>query len=396
MYFQCYLQFQTFQKLILVLYDTPQSRQEFYPFSLTRPIGSLIYGMHSLSDWWSLKTGFEVHCLSAAPLSEPLPQADIYICINASVMPDEQCLAHLRQLQTGESVADNIGLIGFCQKNKPSFQQFPIWTGAQVEVSQQKRFHHPFDFVRQNAAAIIDQFELSTLKHQSKQPSSSNNILGNQVFISTGVKMECCMINSEEGPVFIGANALIMEGTCIRGPVSIGTGAVVKMGTKIYGGTTIGKNCTVGGELKNCIISNFSNKAHDGYLGDSYIGEWCNLGAGTSNSNVKNNAGDVTMWNHATQSWIPMGKKCGTIMGDYSRTAINTSLNTGTTVGVCSSIHGGGIPLKHVPSFTWGPQEKYDLNRALNDIDNWKAFKKLALTEVQRQILTDVYNHFND
>lgn len=367
-----------------------------YPFSLTRPIGSFLHGIMSLADYWQMKIGVAVHCLSASPISQPLPDADAYLCIDATVNPDDQCLQKLRQLKTGESLADSGGLIGFCQKNKPVFQQFPIWPGLQEMVSIQLRFHHPMDFVQLNATAISKQFALISESQISQQASSTNSTLGNQLFIASGVTMECCIINTLEGPVVIGENALIMEGTCIRGPVSIGAGTVVKMGSKIYGGTSIGQNCTLGGEIKNSIISNNSNKAHDGYLGDSCIGEWCNLGAGTSNSNVKNNASEVTMWNNATQSWIPMGKKCGTVMGDYSRTAINTSLNTGTTVGICSSIHGGIIPSKHVPSFAWGLQEKYELTRALNDINNWKAFKKQQLTEAQKQILTDVYNHLND
>jgi UDP-N-acetylglucosamine diphosphorylase/glucosamine-1-phosphate N-acetyltransferase len=329
-------------------------------------------------------------------MGQMLPDGETYLCVDAAVCPNEQCVELLLQMKPGESIADTHDLIGFCQKNKPVFQQFPIWPGKQDMISNQLRFQHPMDFVKQNAIAITQQFALATAMKDSIWPSTTNTILGNQIFIDSGVKMECCTINTEEGPVFIGANALIMEGTTIRGPVSIGEEAVVKMGTRIYGGTSIGKKCTVGGEIKNSIISNYSNKAHDGYLGDSYIGEWCNLGAGTSNSNVKNNAGDITMWNNATKEWVAMGKKCGTVMGDYSKTAINTSLNTGTTIGICCSIHGGEVPPKHVPSFTWGLQEKYTLDLALNDINNWKAFKNQVLADAEKQILTDVYYHFND
>ena len=211
--------------------------------------------------------------------------------------------------------------------------------------------------------------------------------------MEAGAKVENCTLNAAEGPVYIGKNATIMEGSMIRGPVAICDGAVVKMGAKIYGATTIGPFCTAGGEIKNSVLFGFSNKAHDGYLGDSVLGEWCNLGAGTTNSNVKNNAGEVKYWVDADKKEISAGIKGGMLMGDYSKAAINTSFNTGTVVGVCCNVVTPGLTPKLIPNFSWGADgiTKYKLNKALLDIDNWKKLKGATITEREKQILTDIY-----
>ena len=186
-----------------------------------------------------------------------------------------------------------------------------------------------------------------------------------------------------------------MEGALIRGPLALCEGSVIKMGAKIYGATTIGPNCIVGGEIKNSVILGYSNKAHDGYLGDSVIGEWCNIGAGTSNSNIKNNARDIKMWSQARNEMITSGiSKCGLIMGDYSRAAINTSFNTGTIVGVCANVFGEGLTPKFIPDFSWGSNSlsKYELEKAFVDIDNWKKLKGHALAEKEKTLLKLIFD----
>ncbi len=193
------------------------------------------------------------------------------------------------------------------------------------------------------------------------------------------------------GPIYIGKNAEIQEGSLLRGPISIGEESRVKMGTKIYGATTIGPYCIAGGEIKNSIMMGFSNKGHDGYLGDSVLGEWCNLGAGTSNSNLKNNASNIKIWSKADNGFINAGTKCGLLMGDYSRSAINTSFNTGTVVGNCCSIFGDGFPPKFVADFTWG-HEKYIFEKAIADISNWKKLKDREITEEEILSLKNIYH----
>src|SRR5215467_11739207 len=203
-------------------------------------------------------------------------------------------------------------------------------------------------------------------------PESVQFLNKTAIFIEPGAVLNHCILNASTGPIYIGKNSTIMEGAVIRGPFALCEGAVVKMGAKIYGATTIGPYSVVGGEIKNSVIQGYSNKAHDGYLGDSVIGEWCNLGAGTSNSNVKNNAGEVTVWNPATKGYIVAGNKCGLFMGDYSRSAINTSFNTGTVVGVSCNVFADGLSPKHIPSFSWGVKgERYEFDKAIRDIANW-------------------------
>ncbi len=244
-------------------------------------------------------------------------------------------------------------------------------------------------FIKNNAAAIVEDFKLLTANRTSTTIHSSNNIISPQnIFIEEGVEMKYCTLNASEGVIFIGKNALIMEGTMLRGPISIGENCVIKMGAKIYGGTAIANNCTVGGEIKNSIIYPNSNKAHDGYLGDSIIGEWCNLGAGTSNSNIKNTGGEVTL--QLKNISLNAGTKFGLLMGDYSRCAINTSFNTGSVVGVCCNIFSQTNLSKYIADFTWG-DTNYSLEKAFVHINNWMKFKNQILSLEQKEKLKQLY-----
>lgn len=257
-----------------------------------------------------------------------------------------------------------------------------------------KAIHYPWQIFQLNDWALRQDFTLLTTGRKSKPVSKTNKLLNAAgIFVEAGAKIEHCILNANEGPIYIGKNACIMEGSIIRGPVAICEGAVVKMGTRIYGATTIGPYCAVGGEVKNAVLFGYSNKAHDGYLGDSVIGEWCNLGAGTSNSNLKNNAGEVRYWIDEDKKEMSAGVKGGLLMGDYSRSAINTSFNTGTVVGVCCNVVLSGLTPKYIPNFSWSADgiTKYKLKKALVDIDNWKKLKGLSITEREKQILTDIY-----
>ncbi|MEO5561855.1 MAG: hypothetical protein ABIR18_00445 [Chitinophagaceae bacterium] len=214
------------------------------------------------------------------------------------------------------------------------------------------------------------------------------------IFIEKGAKVEHSILNASAGPIYIGRNAEVMEGCMIRGPFAMGDNSVLKMGTKIYGPTALGPYCVFGGEVKNSVVFGYSNKAHDGYLGDSVIGEWCNMGAGTSNSNMKNNASEVRVWTPKGQ--IVAGMKCGVMMGDYSRTAINTSINTGTVVGVCCNVFGTGLSPKYIPSFSWGSEgvNRYDYEKALQDIAAWKKLKTQDVSDNEKSILKYIFNNY--
>lgn len=246
-----------------------------------------------------------------------------------------------------------------------------------------------------NDWAIREDFALLTKDRYSEPIPETVSVSGvNNIFIEPGAKVEHCILNAKSGPIYISSGSIIMEGACIRGPFALGKNAVVKMGARIYGATTIGDHCIAGGEIKNSIMIGFSNKAHDGYLGDSVIGRWCNLGAGTSNSNIKNSAATVKVWDNHQQGFKEAGQKCGLLMGDYSRASINTSFNTGTVVGICSNVFGAGLTPKYIPDFSWGMEEKeqYEWEKALRDIENWKKLKGEVLHEQEIQKLKAIFD----
>lgn len=250
----------------------------------------------------------------------------------------------------------------------------------------------PWQIFQYNDWALRKDFELLTQGRKSQPISTTNRTINPEnIFIEEGAKVEHSILNASTGPIYIGKNAEVMEGSMIRGSFALCEGATVKMGSKIYGATTVGPYCTVAGEIKNSILFGYSNKAHDGYLGDSVIGEWCNLGAGTTNSNVKNTASDVGVWYKPDMAYKKVGLKCGLLMGDYSRAAINTSFNTGCMVGVCCNIFAEGFPPKYIPDFTWG-DDLYTIDKALQDIDNWKKLKGKNITEAEKEILNELYN----
>ena len=254
-----------------------------------------------------------------------------------------------------------------------------------------KILEHPWHIFEYNDWALRQDFKMITDGRVSQTiPSSCHAVSVENIFIEPGARIDFSILNAEAGPIYIAENAEIQEGCLLRGPIAAGKGSRLKMGTKIYGATTVGPNCLAGGEIKNSILMAFSNKAHDGYLGDSVIGEWCNLGAGSSNSNLKNNASTVKMWSKQDGSLIEAGTKCGLLMGDYSRCAINTSFNTGSIVGVCCSIFGNPFPPKFIDNFTWG-KEKYIFEKAIEDIKNWKKLKNCEITEEEVQSLKNIY-----
>jgi UDP-N-acetylglucosamine diphosphorylase/glucosamine-1-phosphate N-acetyltransferase len=250
---------------------------------------------------------------------------------------------------------------------------------------------HPWHIFQYNDWAIRQDFEMLTAGRTGGEiPSTNHLIASGSVFAEPGASVSFSVLNAEDGPIYIGKNAEIQEGCLLRGPLAIGEGSRVKMGTRIYGATTIGPYCLAGGEIKNSVMMGFSNKAHDGYLGDSVLGEWCNLGAGTSNSNLKNTASRVKVWSKKEMQFLDAGEKCGLLMGDFSRCAINTSFTTGTVVGVSCHIFGNSFPSRFIDNFTWG-NEKYFLEKAIRDISNWKRLKGQEISEQEIQKLKDIY-----
>ena len=273
-----------------------------------------------------------------------------------------------------------MGCFSFAERNS-----FGIGSPYLVEVK------NCVDVVKNNAATIVRDVAIKQINKVTLELNSSSQIIHPcNIFVEEGAILENCILNASEGPIYIAKNCKIMDGAILRGPIFIDEGSIVKMGATIYGGTSIGKKCVVGGEIKNSIINNFSNKAHHGYLGDSIIGKWCNLGAGTSTSNVKNNGSDVML--QLANAELNAGNKFGLLIGDYSRSARNTSFNTGTVVGTCCNIFTEGLTPKYIPNFSWGCKgERYELPKAFTDIENWKIMKGETLSKEERELLKNLY-----
>lgn len=376
----------------IILFDTALTLKKLYPFSFTRPVCHIRHGLFSLREWYAIATGFQVHSLSSPFFHHDDIRGNQFLCVDSAVIPDKNVLKSLLMLGPGEALEDNNGLIGYVTVSVPELDRLPLFFKKSTLISTVARINHPIDWVKTNASKLLADFQMINASEHRLAGKETNQVFGTEpVFMAEGARANGAIFNTEEGAVYIGKNAIVMEGACIRGPVAIAEGAVVKMGAQVYPGTTIGKMAVAGGEIKNSIIGDYSNKAHHGYMGDSMIGRWCNLGAGTTNSNVKNNAGEVFLWDNRKREMIPVGMKAGFLMGDYSKTAINTTINTGTTIGVCCSIHQPGFHEKHIHSFSWGPGKIYEYEKALRHLDNWFKLKNQPAEEGLPAILEHIF-----
>lgn len=379
--------------------------ENLFPFTLTRQIQDIRIGILTIREKWEQwlnvesfdKKEDDYKDLDRAIEISEIDEEDVFYLIHGNILPTAKLVKQIKKLKTGEfiSVPEKESLI-YCISKNEILDSNNIKIKKAIDFKDEiKEVKFPWEIFQLNKWAIEQDFELITQDRKSQKISSTNKVTkANNIFIEKGAEVEHCFLNATEGPIYIGKNALIMEGSMLRGPIAICDNAVVKMGSKIYGATTIGPNCTVGGEIKNSVFFGNSNKAHDGYIGDSVIGEWCNIGAGTSNSNIKNNASSILLW--TPNAPVKVGLKCGVIMGDYSRTAINTSINTGTVIGVCCNVFGSGLTPKYVPSFCWGSDgvERYQFEKALSDIENWKQLKRQSLSENEVTILKHIFKHY--
>lgn len=381
----------------IVLFDN-KHRQKLYPLTQTRAVADIRTGILTNKERWEYISGTEVFVLTEdylQPLYNDYVSGDILL-IDASVIFNEEQARKILQIPSSYYVSYSKGFIAgrfttnekfdFAALNNLSFDKLINW---KEEVT---RLDYAWNIFQHNDIFIKNDFALVTEGRKSQPIDASNTVINpDNVFVEDGTSISCSVLNASTGPIYIGKNATIMEGCLIRGSFSLGENSLLKMGTKIYGATTLGPNCVGGGEIKNIVMQANSNKAHDGYLGDSFIGEWCNFGAATSNSNVKNTAGIVNIWNEASKAQIAVGQKCGVIVGDYTKTAINSSINTGSVYGICCNVFGAGLLPKQFNNFSWGTEDKYDLDRAIADIENWKKMKHQTLTEVEINVLKTVY-----
>jgi len=379
----------------VILFDN-KYRKQLFPLTATRATAGLRMGILTIKERWEKLTDEDVYIHTfpyLMPLYEPIPAGE-QLWVDSTILITDELLALIKDLQPNQAIADAHGLIAgrsaeaaatFDANNTLQWFEEPILVSA-------KRLEYPHQLFQLNEAFIQFDYTLVSSNRTSQPISATNNVVNSSnIFLEQGVSMEFCTLNASAGPIYIGTNATIMEGCLVRGSFALGNNSLLKMGSKIYGATTFGPNCVGGGEIKNIVMQGNSNKAHDGYLGDSVIGEWCNFGAGTSNSNVKNTGGTVHLWNDGANDFIDAGQKCGLIMGDYSRVAINSRINTGSVIGVCCNVFGTGLLPKVIKDFSWGLKDKYIFEKAVADINNWKKMKHQHLSQEEIEVLRYIF-----
>lgn len=389
----------------IILFDT-DARNHLLPLTATRPMGELRVGILTLREKWERRLRGAASYITQEYLQEkyPIRIEDENLIINGGVLPTPEICRRIDALGLNEALLANGELIA-ARLNEAQFEslieeeEVDELQGQELDSSIPLiQINHLWELTRLNEQALLEDFALLTTGKHSQPVSDTNRLIGppENLFLEAGVKMEFCTLNLTAGPIYIGVNTEVMEGAMLRGPIAIGSDSIVKMGAKIYGPSAFGPGCRIGGEVARCIFLANSNKAHDGYLGDSVLGEWCNLGADTNNSNLKNNYSEVKLWDYETERFEKTGQQfVGLIMGDHSKCAINTMFNTGTVVGVFANIYGAGFPRNFIPDFSWGGPDgyrSYKFAEACETASIVMARRGLVFTELEKAILYHVYD----
>ncbi|MCM8570780.1 GlmU family protein [Gramella jeungdoensis] len=380
-----------------ILFDGP-SRNDLLPFTFTRPVADIRVGILSIREKWEKVLGSVISTKTEEYISGkwPLKLEQMNIFINSSFIPTSGLVEQVKNLQEGEALFSGDDAVAYFQNGAEEAQLSRL---KKIEVKDEiLKIANTWDIFSKNAQAVQLDFNLLTKGRKSQKIHDSNFVKAEEnVFIEEGAVVENCSLNASSGPIYIGKNALVMEGTLVRGPLAVCDNAVVKMGAKIYGATTIGPYCKAGGEINNSVLFENSSKGHDGYLGNSVLGEWCNIGADSNNSNLKNNYAEVRIWNYNTERFARTGLQfCGLIMGDHSKCGINTMFNTGTVVGVSANIFGSGFPRNFIPSFSWGGSSgtsTYKLEKAFETAEIVMQRRNKDLTEQDKNILQHVFDY---
>lgn len=379
-----------------VLIDFESTRNALLPFTFTRPIAEIRVGILTIAEKWKhyLKSDISYKTESYLQQKYPFQKGDTNTFINASVLPSVSLVQEIAQLKEGQALVEGDTMLAYVAKD---VTEISALQPVNVEKIGYIRIANVWDIFSKNHQAIEDDFKIITLGRKSADiPSAVFTVNAEQIFVEEGAKLYNGSLNASDGPIYIGKDAEIMENCSVRGPFSLGEHATLKMGAKIYTGTTIGPHCKVGGEVSNSVIFGYSNKGHDGFLGNSVLGEWCNLGADTNNSNLKNNYAPVRLWNYETEKFAHTGLQfCGLMMGDHSKCAINTMFNTGTVVGVSANIFGAGFPRNFIPSFTWGGSQgsmTYKTDKAFEVATVVMQRRNIPFSEVDKAILEEVFH----
>ena len=375
----------------IILFDDAAS-ENLLPLTFTKPSCELRLGITTITQKWAAALGSAPSFLPfRAYLNPKYPTvyAEDNVFINARFLPSNQLIDAILGLEMDCGLQKNETNIAF--RTNASIGKI-----ASIEfLGEVDELKRPCDIFLLNDKVLRSDFVAITKGRTSQNLSSTNQLLGNDIFLEEGAVVECAILNAKTGPIYIGNHAEIMEGSTVRGALALCDHATLKMATKIYGATTIGPHCKVGGEISNSLLAGFSNKGHDGFLGSSVVGEWCNLGADTNTSNLKNNYEIVKLWNYTTKRFDPTGLQfCGLIMGDHAKAGINTMFNTGTVVGVGANIFGAGFPRNFLPSFTWGGAQgtmPYKFDKFLETAKIVMQRRDTTLTEHDIAILRNVF-----
>lgn len=380
----------------LIFFDD-QDRENLLPLVFTRPVSEIRIGILTIREKWEKMLGqndlssfFTQEYLKA---KYPLKINDENIFINGGIIPDQTIIEELKTLKNKEALYSGTDLIAVNLGKEDAVNFSPLAGFKALSTQSEKviKIRNPWEIFGLNDFALRRDYELLTKGRKSAAISNTNTLIGDDIFVEEGAVVEASILNSKTGPIYLAKDSEVMEGSVIRGPFSLGEHSATKLSTKIYGATTIGPHSKVGGELNNVVIFGYSNKAHDGFLGNAVIGEWCNLGADTNNSNLKNNYAEVKLWSYAKNRFVKTGLQfCGLIMGDHSKCGINTMFNTGTLVGVSCNIFGAGFPRNFIPSFAWGGAqgfETYQIDKVFETTEVVFKRRGLELNEIEKDIL---------
>lgn len=378
-----------------ILFDGPH-RNALLPFTFTRPVADIRVGILTIREKWEKHLGSTTTSITEEYLSDKWPMVEMEnnVMINASFLPTEILVEMIKNLEVNQAIFQEEEVVAFFAKEgeEVDFDSFEV-----IEFTNECiKIENTWDIFQKNDVAIREDYELLTEDRYSQPiPKSVNVIAPENIFIEEGAKLEFVTLNASTGPIYIGKNAEIMEGSVIRGPFALCESGRVKLATKVYGATTVGPHSVIGGEVNNSVLFAYSNKGHDGFLGNAVLGEWCNIGADSNNSNLKNNYEEVKLWSYETENFAKTGLQfCGLMMGDHSKCGINTMFNTGTVVGVSANIFGAGFPRNFVPSFSWGGASgfmTYITKKAFETAKIVMARRNVEFSEQDAKILEHVF-----
>ncbi len=380
----------------VILFDPPAIRENLLPFTFTRPVAKIRVGILTIDEKWA-------HWLKATPSFNtqpylqkkfPLTAGNDNLLINGALCPDENIVAAINALDQNQVLIKDKMILAARQNDIASLADCtPIAYEQTVTI-----INHVWEIFQKNASQLKIDFHLLTKGRTSAGIDDKHTIVYGEenIFIEEGVTIRAAILNAETGPIYLGKNSMVEEGSIIRGSFSLGEGSSVNIGAKLRGDITVGPFSKVGGEISNSVIFGYSNKAHDGFLGNSVIGEWCNFGADSNTSNLKNNYDNIKLWNHAQQEFINTGNQfCGLMMGDHSKCGINTMFNSGTVVDVSSNIFGAGFPRNYIPSFSWGGPgglATYQFDKALETAARVMKRRGIQLDAIEKEILLYLFD----